>query len=238
LILSFTGRGSGAAKLASSALAELKGEFVPVLSPERAAQHYLPFVEGSGKAIIFGLGNPSDTLKVAEAFKLTSYDVFLVRPPLEGLPPTLASKLEVYDAKELSPNPLEASFEAGKFALELALEGSEGVRAERIRDDLEDLEFPLQIPEDFEIIAYTESMELAALTLGDLLKKPTVHVQHLPSSKRALILTTSAEEDWARRLAFSSKSKLLSLPYDPLVAPLAFLASLKKLMPYMRADST
>ncbi len=233
MILSYTGKGSGAAKLASAAFAELKGEYVPVLSPERAVHHHLPFLEGQGKAVIFGLGNPSDTLKLAEAFKLTGYEVTVVRPPLEGLPLPLASKLEVYDAVELPADPVEASLHAGLTALELALKDAKGWRADRLREDLRDLDADVEIPTDFESIVYTDSMELAALTLAEIFKKPAFHVQHYPGGTRALLLTTSSEEEWIRRLALGRKAKLVSLPYDPLVSPLVFLKALKKVKPYM-----
>jgi hypothetical protein len=78
-------------------------------------------------------------------------------------------------------------------------------------------------------------MELAALALAEALKKPAVPVHHYWGGK-ALVLTTSTEEAWARRIMIKNKS--VNLPYDPLVAPLAFLASVKKVMPYMRAGNS
>ncbi len=226
-LISYTGKGSGVAKLMANALAELKGEQVLVLSPERASQHFLPYIESEGKAFIFALGDPSDTLRLAETFKLTGFEVLLIRPPLEGLPDPLRAKLEVYEAYELPPDPIEASVEAGKFALENVLDGSKGPRAERLKDDLNNLCcIDLELPEGIELVGYTESMELAALVLSDVLRIPAIHSQHLPANKRSLILTTSAEEVWVRRFSFG-EAKVISLPYDPLIAPLSFLVSLR-----------
>ena len=226
-LISYTGKGSGAAKLMANALAELKGEQALVLSPERASHHFLPYIDAEGNAIIFAMGDPSDALRLAEAFKLTGFEVLLVRPPLDGLPEQLRAKLEVYDSYELPQEGLEAAIEAGKFALEEALKDAKGPRAERLREDLKDLCcVNFEVPEGVEAIGYTESMELAALTLGEILRIPALHVQHLPKGLKSLVLTTSAEEAWARRFAFG-KGKVVSLPYDPLIAPLSFLVSLK-----------
>ncbi len=233
-LISYTGKGSGAAKLMAHALAELKGEQALVLSPERAAHHFLPYLEVEGEAVIFALGDPSDALRLAEAFKLTGFDVLLVRPPLKGLPEQLSSRLEVYDAYELPEDPIEASIEAGKFALEEAMKGAKGFRAERLKEDLKELCcFDFEVPQSVEIIGYTESMELAALTLSELLEIPAINVQHLPRGKKHLVLTTSAEEAWARRFAFG-RGKVISLPYDPLVAPLTFLESLRVKQPLLK----
>jgi len=227
-MLSYTGKGSGAAKLAAAAFAALKGEAVPVVGPE-ATHHVLPFVGGGGKAVVFGLGDPSDTLRLAEALKLMGYELLLVRPAARLL--GALSKLEVYESLEVPPDPISSALEAGKFALELALEGSEGPRAERLREDLRDLRAELELPREFDVIVYTESMELAALALAEALRKPAVHAQHYYGG-RALVLTTTTEEAWVRRL--SLKNKLVSVPYDPLIAPLSLLASLK-LTPYTEA---
>ena len=114
------------------------------------------------------------------------------------------------------------------------MKGAKGFRVERLKEDLKELCcFDFEVPQGVEVIGYTESMELAALTLSELLGVPAVNVQHLPRGKRYLVLTTSAEEAWARRFAFV-RGKVVSLPYDPLVAPLAFLETLRLKEPLLR----
>ena len=235
MIVTYTGRGLGVATLLRQAFMELKGEFVPVLRPEEVVRSYLPFREGSEEALVFGLGSPSDTLRVVEALKIMGYEIKLFRPPLEGLPGELAARLEVYPAEELPGDLVSSSLEAGIRALKMALEGSSSPRAARLLEDLNDLRTEVRLPENFSAIVYTNSMELAALTLSEVLDKPAHHFQHF-KGRGALVLTTTSEEHWVRGLAL--KGKVISVPYDPLVAPLSLLYSLREeLKPYTKVGN-
>ncbi|HIH90308.1 hypothetical protein [Ignicoccus hospitalis] len=241
MLLTYTGPASGLARLYSNALMELKGTFAPVLRPEEVSQRYLPFSEGGGRATVFGLGDPSSTLRVLEALKVAGYEVELFRPPLKGLPYELEGKLSAYPAREVPPDLLQALVEVGSTVLREALEGSDNPRAARIKEDLEDLEIPLTLNLDIDMIIYTNSMEMAAQALSYVTKAPALYYQEALGAelrnKKIVILTTSSEEHWVRGMAVRMRAGLVSLPYDPLVAPLSFVASLRKVIAYTRADN-
>ncbi len=240
-LVTYTGLGVAPARLLSIASSTLLYTPLPLLSPEEVAVHRVAYVMEEGKAVIYSLGDPNDLIRVAEALWLTGYEVEVIRNEVEAWGP-LQRKLERIGGKILKGELEDVLLEMMLDAIKRVLEVARGARASRVRWEIETLnEAEDEVRKWFkpvkervsgaEAIVYTPSMEGPALLLSRRLSLPAFALQQA-DILNALVLTTSAEEIWARGyvgrcLKGGKRAKIVSYPTDPLTAPIYFLLGLK-----------
>ncbi len=239
-IVTYTGLGLAAARLLSMASAALLHDPIPLLSPEEVAVHRVAYVSEEGKAIIYSLGDPNDLVRVAEALWLTGYEIEVLRNRVEvhGM---LEKKLEKIGGKVIEGSLEDVVLQMMIDAIKRVLEKAEGLRASKLRWEIETLDEaeedvrrwfrPVKEASNVELITYTPSMEGPALLLAKKLSLPVYPLQQAPIAN-ALALTTSAEEIWVRGYAGRclkerKRVKIVSYPTDPLTAPIYFVMGLK-----------